>query len=130
MPTSINNLFGIHEQALVVRAKRAELLAANIANADTPGYKARDIDFQSVMQKVQQPAASLKVTQPGHIASQGGAVQAAMAYRIPTHPSLDGNTVEVQSEQTRFAQNAVDYQASLQFLNSKISSYISVLRGE
>lgn len=130
MPVSIDNLFGIHEQALTVRAKRAELLAANIANADTPGYKARDIDFASVMRQVQQSAATLKVTQARHIPTTGGATGAAIAYRIPTHPSLDGNTVEVQSEQARFAQNAVDYQASLSFLNSKISSYISALRGE
>lgn len=130
MPTAINNLFGIHEQALIVRAKRAELLAANIANADTPGYKARDIDFKSVMQQVQQPAATMKVTNARHIQTGGDPLNAAMGYRIPNQPSLDGNTVEMHVEQSRFAQNAVDYQASLQFLNSKISSYISALRGE
>lgn len=130
MPTSINNIFGIHEQALVVRAKRAEVLAANIANADTPGYKARDIEFKTVMQQVQQPAATLKVTHSQHIGNQTGGVHAALAYRIPSQPSLDGNTVEVQAEQARFAQNALDYQASVQFVNGKISSYLSALRGE
>jgi flagellar basal-body rod protein FlgB len=131
MPISLDSALGIHAQALQLRSRRAELLAQNLANADTPGYKARDIDFKQAL-GVAQGAGALKATQPGHI--QPGAINGAntiqTGYRNPHQPSLDGNTVDVQVEQAAFARNAVDYQTSLQFLNSRIRGLLTAIRGE
>ena len=129
MATAISTLFGIHEHALKYRAQRAEVLASNMANADTPGYKARDFDFKSVLKQMDTGAGQLVTTHTNHIAvNSSSAVN--LAYRIPTSASLDGNTVDVQAEQARYGKNALDYQTSIRFLNGKISGYLSALRGE
>jgi flagellar basal-body rod protein FlgB len=103
---SMDSLFGIHATALKLREQRMSMLASNIANAATPGYKARDIDFSSALQ----------------IAEGGQSLEAAIRYRIPVQPSLDGNTVELATEQTAFAENALAYRSSLSFLNGRIPS--------
>jgi len=113
-----DRLFGIHGSALQLRGARMEVLASNIANAATPGYKARDIDF----------SAALAARDCGMDAGQAGAV--AMRYRIPTMASLDGNTVEMGTEQTAFAENAVGYATTLEFLRGRIETVTRAIRGE
>jgi flagellar basal-body rod protein FlgB len=107
-----DKMFGVHETALKLRSQRMAVLASNIANAATPNYKARDFDFE----------AALKA------AGQGMAPE--LEYRVPLQASLDGNTVELATEQTAFAENAIGYRASLTFLNSRIGSMMRALKGE
>ncbi len=110
----IDNLFGIHATALKLREQRMSMLASNIANAATPGYKARDIEFSSALQ----------------LAEDGQAPDAAIRYRVPVQASLDGNTVELATEQTAFAENALAYRSSLSFLQGRIGSITRALKGE
>lgn len=125
----LDKYFGVHGQALELRSKRLELLASNIANAATPGYKARDIDFASQL-KAAESGSSLAATRAGHIALGAGGAAGGAMYRIPTQSSLDGNTVELSVEQTRFGENAVQYQTTLSFLNSRISSLMRAMKGD
>jgi flagellar basal-body rod protein FlgB len=111
-------LFGIHGTALELRSQRLTLITSNIANAATPGYKARDLDF----------SAALKARGEG--LSAGNATSMATRYRVPVMPSLDGNTVEMATEQTAFAENAVAYQATLGFLRGRIETITRALKGE
>ena len=113
-----DGLFGIHGTALAIRSQRMGVLASNIANASTPGFKARDIDFQAAL-------AASEGAGPG-----GDAVAAAMRYRVPNQPTMDGNTVELSAEQTAFAENAVQYQTTLSFLNGRIGQLTRALKGE
>jgi flagellar basal-body rod protein FlgB len=133
MHSITDRALGIHPQALEVASRRLELLASNIANADTPNYKARDIDFRAALSQAasERGAASLTVTQPGHIGNAAGAGGTAPPlYRMPNHASLDGNTVDSQLENAAFAENAVRYQASLDFVNSKLRGLRSAIKGE
>ncbi|MFW2830475.1 flagellar basal body rod protein FlgB [Sphingomonas sp. ID0503] len=113
-----DDIFGIHGKALELRSQRLGLLASNIANAATPGYKAKDIDFTAALDQ----------------ATRSGDVNAASErntmFRVPLQPSLDGNTVELNTEQTEFAENAVAYQTTLSFLNGRINTLTRALRGE
>lgn len=125
-----DKVFGIHEQALELRARRAELLAVNLANADTPGYKARDLDFRSILEGQVQPGVRLAATRPGHIVPSVGPVPPqAVKYRVPQQPSLDGNTVEAEHEQVEYSANAVQYQASLRFLDGTIRTLRTAIKG-
>lgn len=127
----MDNLFGIHATALKLRANRAELLAANIANADTPNYKARDIDFKHALKLAANNSGDMVTTNARHITSAGTSKMGAeIMYRIPSQPSLDGNTVDLQTERSAFLENAMMYQASLRFLNGKISGLMTAIRGE
>ena len=139
MPGPIDSYLGVHPQALKLSAQRSELLAANMANADTPEYKARDVDFKKVLAASAAQGGNLAMTQTGsastqHIpltpntASSGGVAQTQ--YRVPLAPSLDGNTVDAQVEQANFAQNAIRYQASLSFLNGKFRSLMTAITGQ
>ncbi len=128
---SIDTLFGVHEQALLLRGERTAVLAANLANADTPGYKARDINFASVLAGEQ---ASLSLAPPTNGAAVGtsagsGLDGTQLQYRIPHQPSADGNTVEAQVEQAAFAENTVRYQASLMFITRRVQALESALSG-
>ena len=126
----LDKMMGIHEQALQLRARRSEVLAANLANADTPGYKARDFDFKAMLRQEMQPAVRLATTNTRHISADSGIVPAAdMRYRIPQQPSVDGNTVEVEREQVEFGANAMAYQASLRFLDGKIKGVLTAIKG-
>jgi len=130
---SLDKAFGMNAEALKLRAQRTSQLAANIANVDTPNYKAKDIDFQAAMRQVQQASdsANLKRTQQGHLSTSGtSATSAPLLYRVPTQPSLDGNTVNAQLEQAQFAKNAVEYQASFNFLNGSIKRLLTAIKGE
>lgn len=108
------NMFGIHGNALTLRAQRMTMLASNIANAATPGYKARDIDFSAALRA----------------AEMGGGDKTPVRYRTPLQPSLDGNTVEMATEQLEFAENAVAYRTTLAFLNGRITTLSRALKGE
>lgn len=133
MSSIVDRALGVHTQALEVAARRLELLASNIANADTPNYKARDIDFRTALTRAadERGAAAMAVTQPGHIRSTAGAgVPGEPQYRVPNHAALDGNTVDGQLEKAAFAENAVRYQASLDFINGRLRSLRTALKGE
>ena len=111
-------LFGIHAAALELRSQRMGLITSNIANAATPGYKAKDIDF----------AAALKAKASGMDVDQ--AASAATLYRVPVMPSLDGNTVEMPTEQVAFTENAVGYSATLSFIRGRIDTITRALKGD
>jgi len=129
MAINFNNALGIHEQALQFKVKRSEVLANNLVNADTPNFKARDIDFQTVL-KGQQAGARLQATHSRHIAPSSLAFEPQLQYRNPLQPSLDGNTVDEQVEMTRFAKNTMDFQASFQFLNGRFKGLKNAIRGD
>ena len=132
--SKLDNAFGIHEVALKMRAQRMEVLASNLANADTPGYKAKDIDFQSVLNSHQSgkalPTKGLKTTHPSHIGGNPGGMGAQTLYRTPSQPSLDGNTVDTEVEKGKFMENALQYQATLSFVDSRIQSLRKAIRGD
>ena len=129
MPISFDSALGVHAKALQVRARRAEMLASNIANADTPGYKARDIDFKAALNQAQS-AGKLKTTHSNHISTAVTDSNMQTLYRVPSQPSLDGNTVDAQLEKAAFAENALRYQASLTFLGGKFKGLMAALKGE
>jgi flagellar basal-body rod protein FlgB len=131
MPITLDSALGIHDQALMVRSRRAELLASNIANADTPGYKARDINFSAALADAQsRQSQSLTTTHAAHIQLNSSVDSMQTLYRVPNQPSLDGNTVDSALEKSAFAENALHYQASLAFLDSKFKGIIAALKGE
>lgn len=113
-----DRLFGIHGAALELRSHRMGMLTSNIANAATPGYKARDIDFGAAL--------DARLSGTGRDAS----IETATRFRVPTMPSMDGNTVELANEQMAFAENAVAYSATLSFLNGRVQTITRALKGE
>ncbi|MFL1404954.1 flagellar basal body rod protein FlgB [Marinobacter sp. M1N3S26] len=123
MAITFDKALGIHEQALTARSRRAEVLANNLANADTPGFKARDVDFQAMLNQATEASqgVSMNRTHDSHMDVSGSGMSAELLYRMPHQPSIDGNTVDAQQEQTRYMRNAMDFQASFQFLDSKFS---------
>ncbi len=127
----LQNIFGIHEQALLLYGQRTSVIATNLANGDTPNYKARDIDFSAVLSHTDDSALPLATTQPDQIQLTNGAMgDASLKYRNPYQASLDGNTVEMPVEQAAFAENNVRYQASLQFINNTISELTLAINGQ
>jgi flagellar basal-body rod protein FlgB len=120
LPLHSDNVFAVHERALAIGSQRLQLLAANVANADTPHYKARDIDFKAAMQSAEQDSVPLTNTHSRHISAGAGPNRATPMYRVPDQPSLDGNTVDGQRESAVIGETAVRYQATLTFLNQKI----------
>lgn len=133
MSSITDRALGIHPQALEVASRRMELLASNIANADTPGYKARDLDFRAALSQAagEQGAGQVAATHPRHLQTGApGSVTGQALYRVPSHAALDGNTVDSQQEHATFAENAIRYQASLDFINSRISSLRKAIKGE
>lgn len=127
----LDKTFSLNSQALQVRSQRMEVLAQNIANADTPYYKARDIDFRAVLNglseadDVKMRATSGKHFQMGEATSDPG-----LLYRVPFNTAFDGNTVELSVEQAQYGKAAADYQATLQFLENKVSGLRKALRGD
>lgn len=120
MPTYIDQVFSGHERSLAVNRQRLEVVASNLANAETPAYKARDVDFRSAMRAAETGDVSLRTTRPGHIAEAGDARPASLHYRTANQPSLDGNTVDSDKEKAAFAEASTRYQASLTFLSQRI----------
>ena len=115
-----DGLFGVHGAALEVRSQRMGVLASNIANASTPAFKAQDVDFH----------AALAAMENAQDTNGDQSISGSLKYRVPSQPSLDGNTVELSTEQTAFAENAVAYQTTLSFLNGRIGQITRALKGE
>ena len=132
MAINFSTALGVHEQALLVRERRAGVLAANLANADTPDYKARDLDFQTLIREVAGAAGPVRLdtTSERHIAAAAAGAGGDLQYRLPMQPTLDGNTVDTDIEMAQFARNSLDFQASLTFLQSKFRGLRTALRGE
>lgn len=125
-----DKLFGVHAEALQLRGHRAEVLAANLANVDTPGYKSRDFDFNAVLKGLE-PNLPPTVTDAGHIQPQQELVAGTeLQYRVPLQPALDGNTVDSQLEYGSFASNSLEYQSSLKFLNGRIQTLLLAIKGQ
>ena len=135
MAISFDKAFGIHQYTIGARAARAEVLSANIANADTPGYKAKDLDFSAALQQAQagiESGFSLATSNERHIASTlSSGLTSNVKYRNPDQPDTgDGNSVDVQQERSAFLENGLEYQASLEFLNSRISGLLKAIKGD
>lgn len=135
MSITFKDALGIHEQALTVREKRAEVLANNLANADTPNFKARDLDFAALLKgqlsMADREGMGLNRTVSAHQPGIAGEDDIpGMVYRVPLQPSLDGNTVDEQVEQAAYARNALEFQASFTMLNRRFKGLISALKGE
>jgi flagellar basal-body rod protein FlgB len=127
----LDNYLQLHDNALAVRNQRLEVIAQNIANASTPNYKARDVDFAKVMRELQSGNGTAQTTHSQHISSDAGRGGLGdLVYRVPLSPSLDNNTVEISVEQASYGKAAAQYQASLQFLESRISGLRKALRGD
>ena len=130
MTVSFDKAFGVHDNALLLFERRTQVIAENIANVDTPNYKARDINFNAVLQNAQSDQLKLKASHNGHIDVSSGAQDFSVQYRNATQNSADGNTVDMQQEQAAFADNSVRYQTTLNILSRRISGTISAFRGE
>jgi flagellar basal-body rod protein FlgB len=131
MAISFDKALGDIPAQLALYGKRSSLLASNIANADTPNFKARDIDFRTALASVGGDELALQTTQPGHIGGPGTLLSGPdLLYRIPTQASLDGNTVNTEIEQAEFAENAVRYQSTLTFLSGRFQSLKLAITGE
>jgi flagellar basal-body rod protein FlgB len=141
MPMNLDAYLGVHADALKLRSQRTEILARNLANADTPGYQARDLDFKAALAQATgggpDAPVALKTTHTNQIATAidaGGETTAnlagALKYRVPMAPALDGNTVDVQMEQANFAENSVRFQATLTFLNNRFRSLMTAITGQ
>lgn len=129
MSFSLDKTFALPAAALQLRAQRTQVLAQNLANADTPHYKAQDLDFKQALAQVQGRVPTLATTHAQHLPSTAPGT-AELRYRVPMSASLDGNTVETQAEQARFAENTVHYQATLSFFGQRINSLIGAIKGE
>jgi len=133
MSFSFGSSFNLHEQALYLQARRTELLSSNLANAETPNYKAKDFDFNASLQAaIRNPFGNkpLVETSSKHIQPEKSDYRFETLFRMPYQASLDGNTVESQVEMSAFNDNAIRYMASLRFLNGKISTLMSAIRGD
>jgi flagellar basal-body rod protein FlgB len=134
MINKLDELLQFHQAALNLRSARQELLASNVANADTPGYKARDVDFASALRNALAGSSEeLPVvrTAEAHLAGNTGEtiMGSPVMYRRPLQPSADGNTVDMDVERTRFADNALRYEASVMFVNSKLKGMLTAIQG-
>lgn len=132
MISKLDKTLNFHQQALGLRAARQELLAGNIANADTPNFKAKDIDFSSVLREKLSStttATTLSTTSPMHIGSnKGNGIGSNILYRVPLQPSADGNTVDMDAERTRFADNSIKYDASLTFISGQFRNLLTAIQ--
>ncbi|MCL9685383.1 flagellar basal body rod protein FlgB [Legionella maioricensis] len=130
MALNLDSYLGIHAKALIARDQRASQLANNLANANTPNYKAMDVDFNDLLATSMGTGSQrLQVTASNHINTNAD-FSTNLKYRTPNQTSLDGNTVDKEIETTEFARNALNYQASLSFLDNKIKSMVLALKGE
>ena len=126
---SIKKQLTFFGSALNIRNKRNDIIASNIANAATPNYKARDINFLDEFKKVTNTG-EIRTTHSNHIPTKNYNISGKAFYRDPVIASLDGNTVELSVEQMQFAENTMKYQTTLKFLNGKITKMLSAIRGE
>jgi flagellar basal-body rod protein FlgB len=136
MTNRLTDSLHFQTQALVLRSERQRLIASNIANADTPGYVARDMSFSQALKEATSTtslgsAGTAMATQPGHIQPAGGArAEANLVYALPSQTSLDRNTVDLDRERAAFADNAVKYEAALRFINHDVRQMLDAIRGQ
>ena len=130
MTVNFDKAFGVHDNALLLFERRTQLLSENIANVDTPGYKAKDIDFDQVLQNQQAQSVKLNATHKGHIDLSQDAYSEDIEFRQVDQSSADGNTVDMQKEKAAFAENTVRYQTTLHILSKRISGLKMAFRGE
>ncbi|KXU36391.1 flagellar biosynthesis protein FlgB [Ventosimonas gracilis] len=136
MNISFANALGLHEQALGLRARRAELLANNLANADTPNYQARDLDFSEALKRQVSGGGSAteltaRITHHLHIPTGGQQVgDAHLKFRVPMQAAIDGNSVDADAEQARYAENSLRFQSSFTLLNNQFKGLLAAIRGE
>ncbi|MGJ7914872.1 flagellar basal body rod protein FlgB [Massilia sp. LXY-6] len=123
MTINFKDALGVHADALALRAERTKVLAANIANESTPGFTARDLDFGAMLQERQDAEA-------GQMSGQLSLSGDSPLYRVPYHPSADGNTVEIGVEQAAFSQNASDFNTSLTFINMQLRGLAKAINGQ
>ena len=131
---SLTSNLDFQAQALTLRSERQRLIASNIANADTPGYVARDMDFAQALKEAtggMNPAAAMQVSQPGHIGGTPGARgEANLLYATPSQTHLDRNTVDMDRERANFVDNSVKYEATLRFINADVRNMLDAIRGQ
>jgi flagellar basal-body rod protein FlgB len=138
MLNRLNDALDFQGQALQLRSERQRLIASNIANADTPGYVARDMDFAKTLQAATgalPAAAAIATSHAGHIGGGaagfgGGTVASALLYATPAQTNLDRNTVDMDRERASFADNAIKYEATLRFINSNVRTSLSAITGQ
>ena len=134
MLNRLTDTLDFHGQALALRSERQRLIASNIANADTPGYIARDINFSQVLQEATaglNPAASMTASQAGHLAGNpASATEAKLVYAMPSQTNLDRNTVDMDRERANFTDNSVKYEATLRFINGNVRTMLSAITGQ
>ena len=134
MLNRLTNSLDFHAQALNLRSERQRLIASNIANADTPGYVAREMNFAQALREATgapQLASTLAASQPGHIT--GGSapgVYSTLQYAAPSQTNLDRNTVDMDRERASFADNSVKYEATLRFINGNVRTTLSAITGQ
>lgn len=126
---SIQSHLQLHSEALALRSKRNEILASNIANAATPNFKAKDLDFSSML-NAKMGIGDLMTNDVRHLNSVSTSINDGVGFRQNITPSMDGNTVELHVEQMQFSENVMRYQASLEFLNRKLTGLKSAIKGE
>ena len=124
----LSGAFGIHERALGVRSQRLEVLSRNIANADTPNYKAEELDFKAMLKETSREYIS--ATHSKHYAALEEQPDDGKRFRVPFNSTFDGNTVEISVEQAQFGQAAAEYQTTLNFLENRICGIRKALKGE
>lgn len=136
MTSKLDSALSFQQQALGLRAYRQQVLAGNIANADTPNYKARDFDFSTALKEAQAGSGTvggglaMSRTSSGHLPAADGTAPARLMYRTPVQASVDGNTVEMDIERAQFSENAIQYEAGLTFITSKIKTLMSAIQGQ
>ena len=134
MLNRLTDSLNFHGQALTLRAERQKLIASNIANGDTPGYQARDMDFATALKEATgagQGASRLAVSTAGHLAGSPGALgDANLLYATNSQNNLDGNTVDMDRERASFVDNAVKYEATLRFINGNVRTMLDAIKGQ
>jgi flagellar basal-body rod protein FlgB len=134
MPNQITNTLDFQAQALTLRSDRQRLIASNIANADTPGYVARDMDFAQALRNATgngRPAGTLATSQPGHFdAGVGGSAVSTLTYALASQTNLDSNSVDMDRERASFADNSVKYEAALRFITNDVKTTLSAITGQ
>ncbi len=127
MSINFKSAIGTYESALQLRSKRAEILSSNLANADTPNFKARDFDFQAALKSALASGDSMGKPTQGSMGSVGSP---PLQYRTPMQPSVDGNTVDEHVEHAEFMRNSLEFQATFTLLNSRIKGLMGAIKGE
>lgn len=134
MQSKIDNAFSFQEKALGLRAYRQQVLAGNIANADTPNYKARDFDFTSALRNAVSGRNSaqlpLATTATRHMQTGAGDGPVRLQYRTPAQGSVDGNTVDMDVERAQFSENAIQYEATLTFITGRVKTLMAAIQGQ